>query len=184
MARRTLVDIEDKIIEAVIEIGSQEGINAITSQKVAKLCGVSHFTCFNYFETRQGMLDAAAKAVERKFLKTLVEDIKRFEHAHDIWEHILDTLLKYNKAAIYYWNYCKLFENELEMNSEQATRLLPYAKQLFRRSSAKKDLEFMMLWDHALNMAFYYTDKITRGIIANTPESRKYISDIVFMGLH
>ena len=71
MARRTLIDIDNRIIDAVIQIGSEEGIKNVTSNKVAKLCGISHFTCFEHFGTRQGMLDTAAERIEDEFLKDL-----------------------------------------------------------------------------------------------------------------
>ena len=73
MARRNLVDIDRRILKAVHKIGSEEGIKGVTSKKVAALVGVSHFTCFEHFETRQGMLDAAALYIEKQYFDILFE---------------------------------------------------------------------------------------------------------------
>ena len=60
MARRVLVNIDDRIIDAVMDIGAREGIAGISAPKVAKMCGISHFTCFDHFGTKENMLKQAA----------------------------------------------------------------------------------------------------------------------------
>ena len=183
MARRTLIDIDDCIINAVIKIGSEEGIKNITSNKVAKLCGISHFTCFEHFGTRQGMLDAAALKIENQFLYQLNELIQTENNILNVWNIILDEFIAKPNKPLYYWYYYKEIGCELTLNTERATFLLNFAKQVFPNSNAKTDLEYMLLWDGMIEMMFYYTEKITKGLIPNTKEARDYITKIIFYGI-
>ena len=183
MARRTLIDIDNRIIDAVIQIGSEEGIKNVTSNKVAKLCGISHFTCFEHFGTRQGMLDTAAERIEDEFLKDLEELIDNVKDVVKVWNIIIDRFLIKSKKPLYYWYYHKENKYELTLKSEKEMFYLNYAKRVFPNSNANTDLEYMLLWDHMIEMMFYYTEKIINGLIPNTIESRNYISKIVFEGI-
>ena len=61
MARRTLVDIDEKMIDAAIQIGGDEGINEITSRKIARMCDITDPLIFVHFGTMDNLLTIAYK---------------------------------------------------------------------------------------------------------------------------
>ena len=183
MARRNLVDIDNKIMDAVIKIGSEEGIKSITSKKVAAMCGISHFTCFEHFGTRQGMLDETTKVLEKQFLSDIEELIHTEKNIVDVWNVILDRFITRPNKPLYYYYYYKEMKGELTLNSPRGQFLSNFSKKVFAKSNATNDFEYLLLWDHIVEMMFYYAEKITKGLIPNTKEVREYISKIVFNGI-
>lgn len=184
MARRNLVDIDRRILKAVHKIGSEEGIKGVTSKKVAALVGISHFTCFEHFETRQGMLDAAALYIEKQYFDILSNLIDSHNDIYDVWDSLLDTAIAWPDKSMYYLNYSREFSWEITLDNERAKHILNYAKLVFSNSSVTTDLEYLLLWDHVLYMIFYYTEKIIKGLIPNTPEVKEWIKGIVFKGVN
>ncbi len=184
MARRTLVDIDSKIIQAVIEIGGREGIKKVTSKNVANLCNISHFTCFEHFGTRQGMLDAAANHIQKKYLNQIYILFQQNIKPEEIWDTLLDLFIKDSNESMYYYNYHKETECELSLNNKRTVLLLDFSKFIFKDSNAQNDLEYILLWDHVVEMAFYYAEKIIKNLIPNTKEYRNYIRKIVFNGVN
>ena len=184
MARRNLVDIDRRILKAVHKIGSEEGIKGVTSKKVAALVGVSHFTCFEHFETRQGMLDAAARYIEKQYFEVLTNLIESHTEIHKIWDTVLETAIEWPDKSMYYLNYTREFSCEITLGTERVDYILNYAKLVFTNISVTNDLEYLLLWDHVLYMIFYYAEKIIKGLIPNTPEVKEWIKGIVFNGVN
>jgi len=66
-------DKREKIIDTAIRLIIEEGINVPTA-KIAKESGVSNGTLFNYFETKQNLIDTIFLSIKEEVYQCMPED--------------------------------------------------------------------------------------------------------------
>ena len=59
MGRRVIVNLEAKILSAVLKINAKDGFSNISTKKIAKKLAISEPVIFAHFNTKQGLLDAS-----------------------------------------------------------------------------------------------------------------------------
>ena len=183
MSRRTLVDIDDRILDAVMEIGAAEGVSAISAQKVAKICGISHFTCFDHFGTRQNMIDQAKIAFENKYTKILMDNLNQYENIEDLWVAMLDELTKTPSGTVFYLNYNSLYGFKPTPQNMNFGMFKGTLIKVLGEIPGFTDEMYMLTWDYLFNQAFIYARYIIRGNVSNTPNHKNFIKDLVFRGV-
>lgn len=81
----------DDILESAIDLVAEEGINVSTS-RVARAAGVSNGTLFNYFPTKQALLDAMYAHIKRGLavaVGDLDDDEPLVDRARTVWRRWL-----------------------------------------------------------------------------------------------
>lgn len=182
MARRNLENIDQKMIEAVIQLGAEIGAREVTATKVAQKCGISHFTCFEHFGTKKGMLDAAASYFDRKYMAVMKKLLDAGLSQQELFNAMLDNFLEDKDGAIFYNNYIMEYGFDPTTHNERAKEFLEYVKLLYRNAELTDD-QMLIAWDYITSMAFYYAEKIIHGYIENTPDNRSFINLLVFNGI-
>lgn len=183
MARRTLVDIDDRLLDAVMDIGAHEGIQGITTVKVAKMCGVSHFTCFDHFGTKQNLLDQAAAKFEIDYLKIIMKHLPDAKSVGELWLMVLDDLMKNSNGAIYYLNYFLTFGYVIfPQNANPDVAKIALVKH-FGELKDFTDETYALVWDHFTNQCIVYAAYFAKRPMVDTPENRKLFKDLVFKGI-
>ncbi len=180
MGRRNLVDIDNKILDAVMHIGGQRGVAAVSAQKVAALCDISHFTCFNHFGTMRGMLDAAAMKYRGMFFDALDEKISEGKDLRQIWDEMLDFFLQDSEKALYFRNYVIMYSHDLAKNEEWVSTMSARVTKLVECSS---EIDSLMAFDYALTVSLHYVNIISRGMLEDSPDSRELIRTFAFSGM-
>jgi AcrR family transcriptional regulator len=66
--REAKQDTRDRILDAVVDVVTREGVHAFTVQNVADAAGVSHRTVYRHFATREALLDGLDEMLERRGL--------------------------------------------------------------------------------------------------------------------
>ncbi|MGH1387970.1 TetR/AcrR family transcriptional regulator [Kordia sp.] len=61
-----MTDKQEKILQAALELFSNEGYNATSTSKIGKKAGVSEGLIFRHFTNKQGLLDAIIKDAESR----------------------------------------------------------------------------------------------------------------------
>lgn len=181
MGRRNLVDIDNKILDAVMHIGGQRGVAAVSAQKVAALCDISHFTCFNHFGTMRGMLDAAALKYRGLFLAALDDMIAAGKGVEEIWDEMLDFFLADPDKALYFRNYVIMYGADLIKDQDWRAAMLDRAEKVMGASS---DTENLMALDFALTTSLHYVYVLSHDLLGNTPEMRETLRTYAFKGLN
>src|SRR5688572_18303656 len=59
-------DTRDRILDAVVDVVTREGVHAFTVQNVADAAGVAHRTVYRHFATREDLLDGLDERMERR----------------------------------------------------------------------------------------------------------------------
>jgi len=59
-------DTRDRILDAVVDVVTREGVHAFTVQNVADAAGVAHRTVYRHFATREDLLDGLDDRIERR----------------------------------------------------------------------------------------------------------------------
>lgn len=184
MARRVLVNIDDRIIDAVQDIGANEGIAKISAPKVAKMCGISHFTCFDHFGTKENMLHRAAQDFETKYIQILMNHMATHKDIEDLWLEMLDELARNKNGTLYYLNYTSTFGFK---PTPQNTNFDMYKGALVKAMGEIPeftDQMYMFTWDYLSSQCFLYAKYIIRKLMVDTPENREFVKNLVFQGVH
>ncbi len=182
MARRTLIDIDDRLLEAVMELGAHEGISGITTVKVAKMCGVSHFTCFDHFGNKQNLLDQAAIKFENDYRRLLMTRLPEAKSIGDLWLDVLNELIKNSNGPVYYLNYYLTFGYvTFPQNSNPDSAKIAFIKH-FGEIPGFTDKMYVIAWDHFTNQVLVYAGYFVGRPALDTPENRRFIRDLLFTG--
>ena len=78
-----LTEKEILIIEAATRLFAKDGIGVPTA-RIAKEAGVSNGTLFNYFETKQALIDGVYLYIKENMAKEVLENINPENHIEDI----------------------------------------------------------------------------------------------------
>ena len=60
MGYRELGNIDERILDTIIQLGARDGVESVSSKKIAKELGISSGTIFNKFSTMRAALDLPA----------------------------------------------------------------------------------------------------------------------------
>lgn len=183
MARRTLVDIDNKMLAATTELGANHGINAITAQKVAKMCDISHFTCFEHFGTKQNMLDQAAIAFENKYMQIVVGLVNEGGTVGDLFLKMLDELVADPHGTIYYLNYTAAFGFKPTPQNINFDIFKGTLIKLLGEIKGYNDFMYMLTWEYVSSQCFTYARYIIKGLMPNEPEFKHFVRDLIFTGV-
>jgi AcrR family transcriptional regulator len=66
--REAKQDTRERILDAVVDVVTREGVHAFTVQNVANTAGVSHRTVYRHFATREALLDGLDELLVRRGL--------------------------------------------------------------------------------------------------------------------
>ncbi len=183
MARRTLINIDERILEAVIEVGANEGISGVTSVKVAKMCGVSHFTCFDHFGTKQNLLDQAAIKFENEYIQMLMSYMSVTETIEELWLEMLGALTKSSNGLLYYMNYITEFGYKPTPYDSGFDTFRDQVIKKYGENPAFNDKKYKLIWQNIVSQCFVYASFIVKKFIPDTTENRLLIRDMVFKGM-
>ena len=75
--RRTGVRIVEAVVQGAEKILSEEGPEALTTERLAKVSGVSVGSIYQYFESKQAVLDELARQVELRALSILKDRVEQ-----------------------------------------------------------------------------------------------------------
>lgn len=70
-----MTDKKENILNAALELFANEGYNAVSTSKIAKVAGVSEGLIFRHFENKKALLDAIMEDAERRINETFAHVI-------------------------------------------------------------------------------------------------------------
>ncbi|MBK1874995.1 TetR/AcrR family transcriptional regulator [Marinobacter sp. 1-3A] len=87
-----------KILDAALEVLSEEGYAGLTTNKVATRAGINVATLYTYFPNKAAIIIQVAKEFEEARLNYLIDNTERFEHTGNwqIWlQDAIDSLVQF-----------------------------------------------------------------------------------------
>ena len=96
MGRRTLDNIERKIIRQTIRLGAEDGLDHISTIELAKKVGISEGTIFVHFKTKENLIYETYKFCEniiKEPLNGLLTKAETKEELYDYWLTVVEKLI-------------------------------------------------------------------------------------------
>jgi AcrR family transcriptional regulator len=109
---------KEKIIQAALQLFAKEGYHATSTNKVAKLAGVSEGLIFRHFGNKEGLLQAILAEGEKK-LKTLFVDIVMESEPKQVIRKAIEMTSKIDVSDYDFWKLQFKLKWELEINSDK-----------------------------------------------------------------
>jgi AcrR family transcriptional regulator len=84
----------ERVLEAVVEHALREGIVDLSLRELASAIGTSHRMLIYHFGTREGLLVAVVREVERRERRTLTDTNLSTAAARHLWDRLIDPALR------------------------------------------------------------------------------------------
>ena len=183
MAYRYLEDIDEKIINAIIKIGADEGVQKVSAQKIAAICDISTYTVFDHFKTKRNFIESAAQYFEDKYLSLVTDQINQKKSVYEIWDFIIEEFVKNPDESLYYLSYINIFGFDPSENNVKSDIFLKIAKGVFSHEHNLTNNQLLIVWDFLSSMAFYYSEKFIHNFLPYNDETKNLIKSLVFNGV-
>jgi AcrR family transcriptional regulator len=110
MSRREIEGLEDKIIQATIEIAGRNPRGSFSTKEIADRIFISEFTVFSRFKSKERLIDACNDYVFEQFTAAFAMGAgKHPKDAEGFFNEMLDWLLGHASYALFAGNYCLAF---------------------------------------------------------------------------
>ncbi len=109
---------QEKILQAALQLFAKEGFHATSTNKVAKLAGVSEGLIFRHFGSKEGLLQAILEVGADK-LKDLVIDIVMETEPKEVIRKAIRMPSSIDKSDYDFWKLQYKLKWELEVNSDK-----------------------------------------------------------------
>lgn len=84
----------DKLLGAVVEAALRDGIADLSLREIAAAIGTSHRMLIYHFDSREGLLIAVVREVERRERQTFSDDGITIENARVLWQRLSAVSLR------------------------------------------------------------------------------------------
>lgn len=182
MARRTLIDIDNKILDATIAIGAEIGADNVTAQKVAARCDISHFTCFEHFDTKANMVDKAFEKATSALYAAVHEARGEETSVRVIWNIVLDVLISEREKTLFVFDYGCTYREKVQAWILSKCEDPSFFAACTEWQNLDKGYKAIRLHT-VLILAFQYSRLVIDGSIPNTPENRVFLEKTAFQGI-
>jgi AcrR family transcriptional regulator len=117
---------QEKIVRAALQLFAKEGYHATSTNKVAKLAGVSEGLIFRHFVNKDGLLKAILDEGERRF-KSLMVDVVMETNPQEVIRKAIEMTSRIDKADYDFWKLQYKLKWELEVSGDEKVEPLKMA---------------------------------------------------------
>ena len=107
---------KEKILRSALELFANEGVNATSTNKIAKKAGVSEGLIFKHFNSKKGLLDAIMESAEEK-ANLLFVNILQQKEAKSVIKKTIELPFSIKKSEYDYWKLQFKLKWEQEYNN-------------------------------------------------------------------
>ena len=184
MGYRDLGDIDSKIIDVIIRMGAAEGIENVSSKKIAAELDISSGTVFNHFGSMDEAIKSAAKSFDRPHIAAVIEWGRQGLSLYQIWDRTLEAFMDDPDGTRFYISYLSKFRYDPTGNDARNPEFLAAVSEFMSDQYHLADAQALILWEYVTNMMFYYAEKFISGYLSDTQRTRAFIKRIVFGGVN
>ena len=127
MGRRTLDNIDQKIIRTTIKIGAEKGAEHVSTLDLAKKLGISEGTIFVHFKTKSNLLAAARDYVFAKIQPAYDEFMEKevnYNGFYEFWLKIMSLMYDNPDYTKFFYSYSSIkFEPEIRNNNKEVNMI-------------------------------------------------------------
>jgi AcrR family transcriptional regulator len=118
-----MTDKKEKILQSALDLFANEGVNATSTSKIAKLAGVSEGLIFRHFTNKKGLLNAIIQNAEEK-TNILFADILIQKDAKSVIKKAIELPFLIKKSEYNYWKLQFKLKWEEEYNNPEKMKPL------------------------------------------------------------
>lgn len=111
-----MTDKKEKILKSALELFANEGVNATSTNKIAKKAGVSEGLIFKHFENKKALLNAIMESAEEK-VAILFVNILQQNVAESVIKKTIELPFSIRKSEYDYWKLQFKLKWEQEYNN-------------------------------------------------------------------
>lgn len=175
----------EKIIEATIRVGAAEGIENLSTRKIAAECGISDGYLFNYFENKSNLLTQSFFYIHRKLNEALGEvpalSMPLRDGVHSLWAACFDFLVSRPDYARYLrsFRYSSLYTVETRDRQKGSVAVLAEYIEKSGCSALKNNVVWLFMFESAVNFAV----EVSENHIGGSEKDREFYFSFVTNGV-
>lgn len=190
MARRKLVNIDEKILRETIKLGAQNGINNIPARKVAKNCGITDATVFEHFRNKRNLILQAKNFIEKEILSiqpSIKMTMEEYEPTvREAWESCFEYFVSHPDETKFYDNYRHSEHYTPSISGEKdglVRKLYEFMRSLNPQLRHQGDFAYKIIWAHTVETTINVALQIINGKLEKTPAATDFVYDLIFGGI-
>ncbi|MCH3910090.1 MAG: TetR/AcrR family transcriptional regulator [Bacilli bacterium] len=186
MARPALENIEERIIEATVIVGSRNTANHLSTKEIASIAGVSEGSIYEHFHTKRNLIVQTGRWSDAPFRAEFIRLKRAYpDNFHLLFNGMVDFLLTHPSICGFAVNYSRSFprfdEDDGSFNRFKS-KCVDLLKQL--NIATIKDQEHIFeYWNHFIRELFSFSELLIDGKITDTPKNRLVMENLLHDGL-
>jgi AcrR family transcriptional regulator len=173
MARRTLRNLDQRIIKETIVLGAKQGPVRLNVRTLAKNCGITDTTVYVHFETKKKLLLSAFEYINNSLNEIILKKDKEGASAKEIWIAALEYFISHPNETQYFAaightsNY-----NAFVINEHNIKYLELFKRHAKGKAADYSEEELLLVWiigvDATMNLSMFinenklkYTPRLT-----------------------
>jgi AcrR family transcriptional regulator len=164
---------QERILEAALQLFAENGYNAVSTSKVARMAGVSEGLVFRHFKSKEGLLNAVMEMGKKKII-TLFTKISDKDEPEAILRGIIEIPFNIGQEEYNFWRlfYMVKWQNKEYNDSlfESINEMLVKAFKELNYSKPKIEAEAVML----------LIDGIATNLLLKRPENPQNLMKSIF----
>jgi AcrR family transcriptional regulator len=186
MGRKEIEGLDEKLIQATFEVAGNSPRGSFSTKEIGIRCGVSEFTVFDHFKSKENLIDVCNQRIYDDFHKGDLEAHRLYNKDPEaFFNYLLDRFLEKPAMVRFAGNYSLVFPREGSLDKYDL--FYKMAVERFKETSPNVNIEdstnsvayIVFLIQEILQDALF----IISGEVKDTKENRKVMYSLVFQGL-
>jgi hypothetical protein len=186
MSYRHLDNIDEKIINATIQIGSSNEANKLSTKEIAKACEISEFVIYDHFKSKDNLISITNHKIFEDSA-AYVEQLILVEHQpfEVYWNKMVDFFLQNQNYVGWSINYGHIFPRpEKPADSDEFREdITAEARKCFSYLNLKNDWEYYFFYMWMFRSFVFFAQFVLNGELQDTPETRSVSCHFYLVGI-
>lgn len=189
MARRNLVNIDEKILRETIRIGAEAGINNIPARKIAKNCDITDATVFEHFQTKENLI-LQAKLFIDKNIEKIQSSIKMNESEYissvkEAWLACFRYLIENPIEAKFYdrFRHSEYYKPTISVAKDGYLQKIYHYLTSVNPEIKEYEFAFQVIWAHIVETTINVAMQIAEGKMKYNDQTTEFVYKLIFGGI-
>jgi len=186
-----------KLIEAAIELASQEGLHGLSMKQVIRKAQTSETLIYQHFENKEGLYYACFKVINDEFrtffdrykIEEQTDRKELYQNVRTMWMDFVTFLLENRNRTLFYFAYrnssyiTPFRDEEIEGAKPYFDRFENFFSKINQERGVNLHVNRICLWSYLLDTTCSFARRIIQGELEDTPEIREDIWRLLAFGL-
>ncbi|MFA6619506.1 MAG: TetR/AcrR family transcriptional regulator [Bacilli bacterium] len=179
MSYRHLDNIDEKIIDATILVGSANGANKLSTKAIAKVCDISEFVIYDHFKSKEHLLSSADLKVSQAFNDAASVAYEANPDFIAFWNAMVDYSLanaSYTSFSINYGYFFPRTSKPQDYDEFSQNIIYPFAKTILEKWGVYFNKEYLYSynWMWLVRSVLTYAQFVIGKSLEDTAEIRNF----------